>query len=71
MKISPIDVKGLLVELQQAGVSDATVGRAVGAPRATINRLRHGKHQSTSVNRAIQIANFHQQHFRTKERVAA
>ena len=63
MKISPIDVQKLLTELRESGLSDERIGRIVEAPRATINRLRHGKHNTTSIDRAIKIANFHQRHF--------
>ena len=69
MRITPIDVQKLLSELRESGLSDERIGRVVGAPRATINRLRHGKHKTTGIDRAIKIANFHERHF--AKRVAA
>lgn len=59
MTHAPIDVQKLLGELWSAGISDATIGKSVGAPTATINRLRNGIHKSTKVERAIRIANYH------------
>jgi hypothetical protein len=71
MKFSPINIQQLLADLSLSGLSDSAIGRAVGAPRATINRLRHGRHKTTSVDRGIKIAIFHQRHFQKKERAAA
>lgn len=71
MRISPINIQQLLTDLHESGLSDESVGLAIGAPRETVNRLRHGRHKSTGIERAIKIVNFHQRHFHKKERAAA
>lgn len=71
MNIPLIDVQKLLTDLWVAGKSDAAIGKAVGAPSATINRLRHGRHKSTGAERAVKIANFHAEVFKKHEAAAA
>lgn len=70
MQISPIDVRKLLTELRLSGLSDAKIGKATQTPGATITRLRNGRHRTTSVDRAIKIANFHRSYFAKKEAAA-
>ena len=38
-------------------MSDAKIGEAIGAPQATVTRLRNGIHKQTFYDRAIAIKN--------------
>lgn len=71
MKFSSINIQQLLTELRESGLSDSRIGVMIDAPRATVHRLRSGRHKTTSIDRAIRIANFHWRHFQKKEKVAA
>lgn len=72
MPIPKIEVQSLLHELWSiAGLSDAEIGAAVGAPGQTINRLRNAAHKTTSIERGIKIANFHASVFSKSETTAA
>lgn len=37
-------------------LTDEEIGKAIGAPQATVNRLRNGRHKQTSFSRGVKIA---------------
>jgi DNA-binding Xre family transcriptional regulator len=71
MEISPINVQKLLTELWLSGLSDEKIAQAIGTTCATVNRLRHGKHRSTGLERGVKIANLHAHRFSADKEAAA
>ena len=48
-------IKNLLNLIKQSGMTDAEIGKAIGAPQSIVTRLRNGTHASTSYERGIAI----------------
>ena len=42
-----MDIKSSLQEISAAGMSDAEIGAAIGAPQSIVTRLRNGTHKTT------------------------
>lgn len=49
-----MSIQNLLKKLSEK-MTDSEIGREIGAPQSTINRLRNGKHKSTSFERGMAI----------------
>ena len=50
-----MDIKSSLQEISAAGMSDAEIGAAIGAPQSIVTRLRNGVHKTTSWERGQAI----------------
>ena len=51
----PMNIKTLLEQISESGMSDSAIGKSIGAPQSTVTRLRNGVHQSTSFDRGQRI----------------
>lgn len=67
MIIPLVPAKKHLEELNRAGYSDRKIGEYIGMARENVWRLRNGKHQTTSHEYGIRIANLHAQVVLTRQ----
>lgn len=50
-----MNIQESLKFLNERGLSDEQIGSLIDAPQATVNRLRNGRHKSTSYERGLKI----------------
>lgn len=55
-----MNIQKALNEIKSSGLSDAEIGKLIGAHQSVINRLRRGSHKSCSYERGLKIKALHE-----------
>jgi hypothetical protein len=62
-----MNLRQALTAIHSFGLSDADIGRRVGAAQSIVHRLRKGEHKTTSFDRGKKIMDLYSEIFQPKQ----